>query len=240
MIASPSGRPEAARARWAHAASRRGRNAGTRRWQLQHFREDVVGKRAAEIGQDRGGRAMGAADRIGREPDVGMVGVQPRRHEHVVARRADLDAGEAMPVEEAPHHAQHVVGRDVHREAQLHPRPGPRRNGVDRRLRVARLEGQHLQVAPAEHLPAPVSPGSPTTAPGRGPPSSDVTSMSASARRTLSGMARGVNSGTRIWPVGPTKAGDGVGQFDRGIGDEPAPVAGVVPALARVDPQVRS
>ena len=46
--------------------------------------------------------------------------------------------------------------------------------------------------------------------------------------------------GMRIWPVGPTMRRDRVGELDRRIGEEPAPIAGMMAALARIDPEIES
>ena len=107
----------------------------------------------------RGPLAGAALDR-GRGPaDPGVVRGQPGGAG--LRAQADADLAEAglaqvfahMGFQRAPVRADH--------EAQLAPRRGLGRDGVDRLGRIAGAEGQHVQAVPAEHLSEADRPGSP-------------------------------------------------------------------------------
>ena len=134
---------------------------------------------------------------------------------------------------------QEVVRVDADHEAQLPARPGARRHGVDRAFPACR----------------PSWPGSRTCtrrtpsrrASGRARPSPDRSRDRRARARPRSRRARACTESGNVvrHPFGnadlPGRAGDGrerMGQLDRRARQEPAPVAGMMPALARIDPEI--
>src|SRR5262249_14079914 len=132
--------------------------------QAEEFCEYVVGERAARARQDCGLLAGRACDR-GRGPlRAGMVRIETRRVEDLVARLGDLHLGEAVAIEVPPQRRQDFVGIDADHEAELPPRPGLGRHRVHRRLRVACTRRQNLEGRPREYF---LGRAEPRLAPGR-------------------------------------------------------------------------
>ena len=145
---------------------------------------------------------------------------------------------EAVLVEMAAQRRQDLVRIGADHEAQLAIGDGAGRDGVDRPVGIAGLEGQHLEAVPAEHaldrrqrLLAPVR---------------------IDLGRALAGIDMGVGQrrahriGQRLGP--PLRhfdlaalVGDGgqrMRQDDAGVGQKAAPVAGMMAALAQGELQV--
>src|SRR5215217_2098981 len=102
------------------------------------------------------------------------------------------------PVEMAAQRRQHILPIDADDEAQLAARPGPWRNGVDRRLRVAGLVGKDGKGAPAEHF---LGRGQARLAPVRIDRRAALRALdlrTGERAATLSGIASGTHSGIRI------------------------------------------
>ena len=204
----------------------------------QNVGEDLVGQRAAEIGQHVGLLAARLLDRGGGELGPRILRVEPRRiHDHV-ARLLELDLREAMLVEMAAQRRQDLVRIGADHEAQLAVGDGAGRDGVDRPVGIAGLEGQDLEAVPAEHaldrrqrLLAPVR---------------------IDLRRALAGIDMGVGQrrahrvGERLGPPFrhldlAARVGDGgqrMRQDDAGIGQQAAPVARMMAALAHGELEV--
>jgi hypothetical protein len=201
--------------------------------------EHVVWERAAEIGQDRGRRARGAGDGPGGEAHPRAVGVEPRGGEHLLAARGrDLNAREAVAIKVAAQRRQDRGGVDAHHEAQLPARPGPRRDRVHGARRVAAGIGQDLEGRPAID---PLGGRQARLAPPW------IESRAAGLLRHLDAGERTAHGRRDPWghPLGDADlargsrdGGQRMGELQARIGEEPAEIARMVPALARVDPQV--
>ena len=207
------------------------------RAQAEHVDEAVVGQRCAEIGKNGRLPAGRLRDRAGGEADPGIVGIEPARLEETGAAEAHLDLGKAVAVEMAAQRRNDVVGLGSDHIAQLAVRARIAGNGVDRPFRRAGGECQHLEAVPAEHALgrrevrlAPIRVDARAVA-----AAFDLETFEAAPHR-LRQRRPPLRHPDRSARVGD--AGERVRQDDAGIGEEAAPVAGMMPALAQLDDQV--
>ena len=209
------------------------------RRQAEHVREDVVRQRAADIGQDR--RAAGWWSWRARSRPSAPRDARDRAAWRGTPRRAPgaiCTIGKPCRSRWRRSAGRNVVRIDADHEAQLPARPGARRHGVHRAFRIAGAHRQDLERAPGEDLLGRASgPARPSS--DRWPDRPGPLDLAVGERAPhRSGMPSGTHSGTRIWPVGPAMVASACASWIAGIGQEPAPVAGMVAALARVDPEV--
>ena len=200
--------------------------------------EDVVRQRAAEIGQDRRRLAGRPLDGLGGPAHPGMVGIEPGRREIGFRPALDRDHRKAVRVEMAAQGRQEILRVDPDDKADLAGRLGTRRDRIDRVFRVAGREGQHLEAAPAEHLFARAE--------------ARLAPLRIDLRRALSAFddairerhAHRIRQMVRHPLAHPDRAllvGDRrqrVRQDDAGIGQQPAPIAGMMAAFAQIHDQV--
>src|ERR1043166_4269480 len=81
-----------------------------------------------------------------------MVGVEARRRKIRFCPTFDRHHREACRIEMAAQRRQEVFWVDADDKADLAGRLGLRWDRIDRVVRVAGREGEHLEAAPAEHL----------------------------------------------------------------------------------------
>src|SRR3989440_5718272 len=92
------------------------------------------------------GRASGRAlDRTGGETDPRILRIESAGAENAALAAVHLDLNEAVAVEVAAQRRNDVVHVRSHHVTQLTMGAGMARNGVDRTLRRAGGEGQHLE-----------------------------------------------------------------------------------------------
>ena len=167
-----------------------------------------------------------------------MLRVEPGRVENVVARLGDGDEGKTVAVEMAAQGRQDLLRINPDDEAQLAARPGARRHGVDRFLRVAGAHRENLERAPGEQLFRRAQAG---LAPGRIDRGAALAGMNlAIGERALDRVGNAVRHPLRNADLA-LRADDRrnrVRKLDRRIGEQPAPIAGMMPAIARVDPEI--
>src|SRR5438034_2011382 len=120
------------------------------RAQAEHVGKGVVGQRSAEIGKNRGRASGRALDRTGGETDPRILRIESAGAENAALAAVHLDLNEAVAVEVAAQRRNDVVHVRSHHVTQLTMGAGMARNGVDRTLRRAGGEGQHLEAVPAE------------------------------------------------------------------------------------------
>ena len=121
------------------------------RRQTEHVGEAIIGKRSAEIRQNRRTRACGSLNRRRDALHPWVIGIEPRRVHRFGARRYDVDRTESIRFEmrtKRGRKRRHVAADD---KAELKMRARARRNRVHRMLRIAGLERKHFEAVPPEH-----------------------------------------------------------------------------------------
>ena len=208
----------------------------------EHLGEAVVGQRAAEVGQHhRRPRRRCARSSGGRRSTQLCSGsVRVARNERDVGR-AHLDlrqAGRAQRLRGSP--AETPPGR-------CRPCSGSG-NGPTARGGTAltgssglpAVQASTSKLFQANTFSAGDRPGSPQPGSIAGSPAAAASGRPASARRTAGGIARGLSVGEPDRAARRDDGRDRVGQEDRRIGQEAAPVAGVMAGVAQLDHQVES
>src|ERR1700730_3562283 len=102
------------------------------------------------MGKNRGRAPGRALDRTGGETDPRILRIEPAGAENAALAAAHLDLNEAVAVEMAAQRRNDVIHVRSHHVTQLAMGAVMARNGVDRTLRRAVGEGQHLEAVPAE------------------------------------------------------------------------------------------
>ncbi|RMS12091.1 hypothetical protein ALP75_200844 [Pseudomonas syringae pv. actinidiae] len=157
---------------------------------------------------------------------------------HIHARLPDLDLSEAVGIQMGTHRWDKGVVVAVDHKADVAQRMRFAGNGVYRGVRVAGLEGKDVEGVPAEDLFA-------ERQRRVAPIGVDVRVTGAAADfdiRQRSFDRFGNGGGHEPCDFHPAvlidHAGDGIGQNDAGVGQQPTPVAGMVRAFAKVHRQL--
>ena len=118
-------------------------------------------------------------------------------------------------------------------ETYVHPGPGAGRDGMDRSGRVAAFKGQHLQRVPAVYFFGP-------TEAGLAPVGIDYGAFPPGYLQLGQGPFDGIRNTFGFEPVDQdtppaiSHRSDRVGQDDSRIGQQPAPVAGMMAAVSEI------
>src|SRR5262249_1165204 len=148
------------------------------------------------------------------------------------------DLAETVALEMAPQGRQHVVGVDADDGAQLAARPGARRNSVHRRVGRAAAVSERREGRPAIDALG-------WRETGLAPIAVDLRRARIAARLDAGEDAPDIRRELARHPFGdadlagrPDDRGDGMSELDAGIGKQPAPIAGMMAALARLDGEI--
>ncbi len=206
------------------------------RAQSQHVGEDVVGQRTAEVRQQRRLLAAGARQRSHRPLHPRIVRIDAGGAGTWFRAWCDLHHREAVPVQ-VPAQRRQDAGRD-------RCRPRSATGSAPRRVAEWRSPASRAcpSCTPALRSCTSRTPVRPATGPAR------PTTARSPDRRAAVDFAVGERLAHRRRQIrlAPTRQcgsarsasemrGDRMRQLDAGIGDQPAPVAGVVSAFARLD-----
>jgi len=166
-----------------------------------------------------------------------VIGIEAGGVEDLVAALGNLDHRKAVAIEMAAQRREKFRGIDADHKPDLGARPGARRDGVDGIVGIAGGHGENLEAAPREHLfgerqarlaPAEIDrglarPGA-HLAVGEGAPDRGGDVVGHEFRDTY-------------LPGRPDDGRERVDELHRGIGEQAAPIAGMLTALAGVDPE---
>ena len=204
--------------------------------QAQDLAENIVGQRAAEVRQD--GRLFARGLRHGRRrpADPGMIRIQARRVHHAAVRLGHCHHVEALPLQMAAQGQDDVVRVGADHEAKL---AAGRRAGGMAFTGFSGLPEVKARISKLFHAitrSIGVRLSSPQFGSISGASSPPSTSTPASAMRMEFVGGRPPLRHADLAPV--RDAGERVGQHDRRVDDQPAPIARVMPAITEVDDHV--
>src|SRR5215471_11311270 len=207
------------------------------RAQAEHVGKGVVGQRSAEIGKNRRRAPGRALDRTGGEINPRILRIEPAGAENAALAAAHLDFLEAVAVEVAAQRRNDVVHVRPHHVTQLAMGAGMAGNGVDWTIRGAGGEGQHLEAVPGEYaLSRRELRFSPIAVDRRAVPAAvdlDVGKQALYRRRQRRAPFRHLDRAACIGD-----ASERMREDDTGIGEQAAPVAGMMSALAQIDDEI--
>ena len=222
-----------ARVRSARAANSPDRNAGTQIVGMPRISANTsLGSEPPRFGRMAGSRPVVTAMDRRRPSDTGVARIEPARPEEFAPRPGHRHVRKAVPVQVPAQGGQDVAFVHPDHEPELEPRSRPRQDHVPGSGRIAGVDGQDGDGRPPED---PLGRRQAGLAPGR------VDGGRARLRFDRAAGERGANGvgdagghpfGHPDRPIRSDDGGNRVGHADRGIGEQAAPVAGMVAALA--------